>query len=147
MLGRPKELLEPTLSNPRLGQDLRYDRQASAPSWAFETSRCARLAVAKWVRGETNRHDLTGVPRPPDGVRRGSPAPDPWRVCRLLQRLADPSGSEPGCSRPSGCSEHRRNHIPPFSRRASSPLLPNLIFGAHSSSPAAGPAQRNYRLL
>jgi hypothetical protein len=71
------------------------------------------------------------APRPPDGVRRGSPAPDPWRVCRPLQRLADPSGSAPGCSRPSGCSEHRRSHIPNLSRRPSSPILPNLGFGTH----------------
>ena len=40
-----------------------------------------------------------------------TPAPDPSRVCRLLQWVTDPSRSEPGCSRPSAGSEHRRHHI------------------------------------
>jgi hypothetical protein len=63
---------------------------------------CARVAMAERVRRETDRHDPTGMCRPPDRVRRGSSAPDPSRVCRLLQWLADPSRSEPGCPRPSG---------------------------------------------
>jgi hypothetical protein len=45
---------------------------------------CARVATAEWVRGETNRHDPTGMRRLPDHVRRISPAPNPSRVRRIL---------------------------------------------------------------
>src|SRR5262249_23761957 len=30
---------------------------------------CSRLAVAEWVRGKTDRHDPTGMSRPPDCAR------------------------------------------------------------------------------
>jgi hypothetical protein len=43
-----------------------------------------RLAVAEWVRGETDRHDPTGMPRPHDRIWGGASASDPWQVCRLL---------------------------------------------------------------
>ena len=40
---------------------------------------------------ETDRHDPKGMRRPPDRVRRGSPAPDPLPVRRLLQaRITTP---------------------------------------------------------
>ena len=42
-----------------------------------------RVAMAERVRRETDRHDPTGMCRPPDRVRDSS-APDPSRVCRLL---------------------------------------------------------------
>jgi hypothetical protein len=32
----------------------------------------ARVAMAEWVRGETDRHDPTGMRRPPDRVRSGA---------------------------------------------------------------------------
>src|SRR5262245_34862610 len=45
---------------------------------------CRGLTVAKWVRGETDRHDPTGMSRPYDRFRGGAPTPDSGQVCRLL---------------------------------------------------------------
>jgi hypothetical protein len=45
---------------------------------------CPGLAVAECVRGETDRHNPTGMSRPHDCIRAGAPAPDPGQVCRLL---------------------------------------------------------------
>ena len=95
----------------------------------------ARVAMAEWVRGETNRHDPTGVRRPPDRAGRISPSPDPLRVRRILYWRADPSRSKPGCPSPSGCSVHRRYRIKPRSRRPPSPILLNLVFGTHRVLP------------
>src|SRR5215813_4136860 len=36
---------------------------------------CRGLTVAKWVRGETDRHDPTGMSRPYDRFRGGAPMP------------------------------------------------------------------------
>jgi hypothetical protein len=45
---------------------------------------CPGFAVAKWIRGETDRHHPTGMSRPHYRIWEGAPAPDRWEVCRLL---------------------------------------------------------------
>jgi hypothetical protein len=46
---------------------------------------CGGLAVAEWVRGEADRLDPTGMPRPHDRIWRDAPASDPRKICRVLQ--------------------------------------------------------------
>jgi transposase len=67
-------------------------RAAKADLWLTSLlSRKPRLVVAEWVRGETDRHDPTGMSRPHDRIWGGAPASDPWDVCRLLQWVANSS--------------------------------------------------------
>jgi hypothetical protein len=47
--------------------------------------------LAERVRRESDRHDPTGMPRPHDRIWGGAPASDPWKVCRLLQWVANSS--------------------------------------------------------
>ncbi len=51
--------------------------------WAPRQAHCPELTSAECVCGETDRHDPTGMSRPHDRVWGGTPAPDPWEVCRL----------------------------------------------------------------
>src|SRR5215813_6832094 len=53
-------------------QDAIYAYCCRAPVTSHGHSRqthCSWLAVAEWVRGETDRHDPTGMSRPPDCAR------------------------------------------------------------------------------
>jgi hypothetical protein len=73
------------LSGPRPGRDLRCCCHPPATGHGHSgQADCARVAMAERVRGETNRHDPTGMRRPPDRVWRGSSAANPSRVFRLL---------------------------------------------------------------
>src|SRR5262245_39348681 len=49
---------------------LRYCCHAPVTSHGYpRQTYCSGLAVAEWVRGETDRHDPTGMSRPPDCAR------------------------------------------------------------------------------
>src|SRR5262249_61622867 len=52
------------------GRDLRYFCHAPVTGHGYpRQTYCSRLAVAEWVRGETDRHDPTGMSRPSDCAR------------------------------------------------------------------------------
>jgi enamine deaminase RidA (YjgF/YER057c/UK114 family) len=59
-------------------------RRPSFPYYSSDIKLQSGFAVAKFVRGETDRHNPTGMPQPHDRVRGGSPASNPGQVCRLL---------------------------------------------------------------
>jgi hypothetical protein len=96
------------------------------------STNCAAVALAEWSCRKADRFDPARVPGPRRGPGRSAPAPDPGRVCQLLQRTQDPPIS--GQRHPSSSSSRapRRCHITTNPRRPSPPVLQNLIFGTHS---------------
>jgi hypothetical protein len=60
------------------------DRDGIYGAAVTRRAHCPELALAECVRGETDRHDPTGMSRPHDRIRGGAPASDPGQVCRLL---------------------------------------------------------------
>ena len=87
------------------------------------------LALAERLRRKVDRIDPTRVCRPHGCLGRSAPAPDSDEVFRLLQRVEDSSVSRQRRSDPSRNPARGPRHISARPRRASSPLLQNLIFG------------------
>jgi hypothetical protein len=97
-------------------------------------------AGSPWQNGyETDRHDPTGMCRPHEScsvrhICAGSSSSLPPTIIKCGSSIAGQ-----GCPTPSGDRAPRRHHITTYSRRPSSPLLPNLSFRhAHLSRPNRG---------
>ena len=73
------------LPGPRSGRHLRCCGHPPITSHGHpRQAHCPELALAEYVRGETDRHDPTGMSRPHDRVRGDAPLSDPSEVYCLL---------------------------------------------------------------
>jgi hypothetical protein len=89
----------------------------------------ARIAVAKWHCGTSDRHTASRVPGPNGYLRRSAPAASSFRLCGVLQSSAHALGITERCplasSSPTVWCHCRYSHL----GRAASPIRPDMIFG------------------
>ena len=96
-------------------------------------SRRLSLGMRPLARREADRIDPSRVRRSYRRPGRGTLASGPPILRALLQWIADASCFEQGRSPSSNNREPRYHHLTTSPRRASPPILQNLVFGTHTS--------------
>jgi hypothetical protein len=84
--------------------------------------------MAKRVCRTADRFDPTGMPRPRCRVRRVPPPPPVAVIHNILQWRPDTSRLGERCAVLAYRRTSRANCLPPYSRRATPPICPHLIF-------------------
>src|SRR5262249_3175738 len=107
-----------------------HSRQAHRPE----------LALAERLCRKADRINPTRVCRPFGCLGRGALTPDSEEVFRLLQRVEDSPIARQGRANSSRHPGRGPHHIFARSRRTSSPLWQNLIFGTDSQEQTSAPA-------
>ncbi len=91
------------------------------------------MPVAERARGEVDRFDPPGMPRSHRRFWRGPPVPHPCGLRRLLQPAPNASVLKEGFAKASADPTARPALRSAHSGRASSSILPDLVFGRHRS--------------
>src|SRR3954454_8272729 len=121
------------LSGPRLGPRLWLDRKASpACDGHSRQTHCTSLAVAERFCRTIDWVHSPRVPGPHDRPRRGSPAPVADLLRKLLQRNQNASRASERRADPPPNRADWYTEFTSGSRRTSSPIRPNVVFGTHT---------------
>lgn len=96
---------------------------------------CSGLAVAEYVCRAVDWNNPSRVRGPHRRAGRGASAPDPARVCSLLQYRENAPVMGPGCSSLSPGSADRTHPVARLGWRAASRIRPDLGFRTHSRLP------------
>src|SRR3954451_319382 len=132
-----------TLSGPRLGPRLWLDRKASpACDGHSRQTHCTSLAVAERFCRTIDWVHSPRVPGPHDRPRRGSPAPVAALLRKLLQRNQNASRASERRADPPPNRADWYPEITSDSRRTSSPIRPNVVFGTHRPARPTGTCRR-----
>src|SRR3954451_20143823 len=135
------------LSGPRLGPRLWLDRKASpACDGHSRQTHCTSLAVAERFCRTIDWVHSPRVPGPHDRPRRGSPAPVADLLRKLLQRNQNASRASERRADPPPNRADWYPEITSDSRRTSSPIRPNVVFGTHRPRNAIGEAEHRLAL-
>src|SRR5262249_59184470 len=100
---------------------------------------CSGLAVAEFVCRAVDRNDPSRVRGPHRRAGRDASAPNPARVCSLLQYGENAPVIGPGCADLSPGSANRTHRVTRPGWRAASPIRPDLSF-RHAHGTKAGNA-------